>query len=354
MRTLGLFCVSALCFAQPQSHPVAWRYIHPQAKMLVGVDVHAALQSPLGQRLKSEFFKAGFQQAVGTPGIDLIENVEKILFSSPVLPNASTTAKPEDQPVVIAISGRFDLTKVRAFMRDKKAQESAWHGIPIFSRVEKGTDIQLALVNAQTVVLGDHRSLRAALDQPAANGAPVTGKPLFQRATELATLYEIWFVSEVLPDAASMPQMPAGNLLSGVLGVEGGISLREGLDVQMNLLTESPAKAKEIAEAARVLLQFAAMGPKTDKRIDQVLQKLRLDSDGERVSVAIGWPLAEIDQQIAGLKGQVLQAATGRPPAQGPAATEPLPPPKPAKPTPMVVKIYGLSEGTREVTIKDR
>ncbi|MCC6588858.1 MAG: hypothetical protein IT168_19335 [Bryobacterales bacterium] len=354
MRTLGLFCVSALCFAQPQSHPAAWRYIHPQAKTLIGVDVRAAIQSPLGQKLKTEFLNAGFRKTLSTPGVDLLENVEKLLFSSPVLPNTPSAGKADSQPVVISVSGRFDLAKIRTFMRDKKAKESTYKGIPVFSRVEKGTDIQLALVNAQIVVLGDERSLHAALDLQAAGGAPLAGKPLFQRATELATLYEIWVASEAMPPDATISQMPGGNLLSGVLGLEGGISLREGVDLQLNLLTESPAKAKEIAEAARVLLQFAAMGPNSDKRVQDVLRKLRLDSDGERVSVAIGWPLTEIDQQIAALKGQVLQAALRRTPAPTPAAADPVPPPTPAKPEPMVVKIYGLSEGTREVTIESR
>jgi hypothetical protein len=108
--------------AQSTSHPTFWRYSHPDAKALVGVDVKRVMDSPFGQRLAKEFEQAGFKARAQSEGADLISGVERVLIS---LPGQFAPRKPagktEKTPFVATLQGKFDLAKIRAFVKSQSA-----------------------------------------------------------------------------------------------------------------------------------------------------------------------------------------------------------------------------------------
>lgn len=347
MRVLPLLCLATTAaIAQPISHPTSWRYIHPQAKTMIGVDVRAVMQSDLWKKVSAEFEKSGWKQQVTHHGLDFVQDIDRILLSSPALP--ANAKQLEGAPVVIVVQGRFQLDKLRASLLAKGAKPASYKGVPLL-RQDGKTDMLLALVSSQLLVLGDPTSLRAAIDHHQSALPALSGEPMFQRATELTTLYDAWIVSDVPPAAGA--SAPSAQFLQEVRGFEGGISFRDGLALEVNLRTESPEKARELTDGLRVLLQFAAMGPKPDPMIKDLIERLRVQSDDTRASFAILWKQDEVAGLLNGMKGKVVQAAFGAPDGPIPAAP-PLPDPEPKPPAgPLVVKIHGMDEGTREIAL---
>ncbi|MBL8293947.1 MAG: DUF3352 domain-containing protein [Bryobacterales bacterium] len=348
MRVLPLLCLAtAAAFAQPISHPTFWRYVHPQAKTLIGIDLRAVSQSPLWNKIAADFEKSGWKQQVSHQGLDFVKDIDQILLSSPSLP--SNARQLEGAAVVLAMQGRFQLDKLRSSISAKGAKTSSYKGVPLLLQDGK-TDIVLAMVSPQLLVLGDPKSLRAAIDHHETSITAMAGEPRFQRATELATLYDAWIVSDAPPAAG--PQSPAAQMLKDVRGFEGGISLRDGLALELNLQTDSHAKARELTDGLRVLLQFATMGPQQDPMVRDLVQRLRIQTDDSRASFAILWKQDEVVGMVDGLKAKAVQAAFGSPNGPLPAApTLPEPAPKPPA-GPLIVKIFGMEEGPREVVIR--
>jgi hypothetical protein len=347
MRVLPLLCLAtAAAFAQPISHPTFWRYVHPQAKTLIGVDLRAVSQSPLWKKIAADFEKSGWKQQVSHQGLDFVKDIDQILLSSPTLP--SNARQLEGASVVLAMQGRFQLDKLRSSISAKGAKSSSYKGVPLLLQDGK-TDIVLALVSPKLLVLGDPKSLRAAIDHYETSIAAMSDEPMFQRATELATLYDAWVVSDAPPAAG--PQSPTAQMLKDVRGFEGGISFRDGLALELNLQTDSPGKARELTDGLRVLLQFATMGPQQDPMVKDLVQRLRIQTDDTRASFAILWKQDEVLGLVDNLKTKAVQAAFGAPAGPIPAAA-PLPDSEPKPPSgPLVVKIFGMDEGPRDVVI---
>lgn len=348
MRVLPLLCLAtATAVPQPISHPTFWRYVHPQAKTLVGVDVRTVKQSQLGKKLAADFEKAGWKQQVSRQGVDFIEDVDQILLSSPSLPSNATQL--DGAALVLAMQGRFQLEKLRASIAGKGAKSTTYKGVTLLTQDGK-TDIVLALVSPQILVLGDPKSLRTVIDRYESTVPAMSSDPMFQRATELATLYDAWVVSEV-PPAAKVQSLNA-QFLRHVQALEGGVSFRNGLALELNLQTDSSAKARELTDSLSVLLQLATMGPKQDPIVKDLIERLRIQTEDNRATFAILWKEGEVFQMVDSLKSKVVKVALGTPGGPAPAAA-PLPEPEPTpQPGPLVVKIHGMDEGTREVVLR--
>src|SRR5687768_2498607 len=100
-----VFLGMPLCLAaQSTSLPTFWRYSHPDAKALVGIDVKSIGESPFGARLLKEFAEAGFKARAQAEGFDFLNETERLLLSSP---GTAPGAGQDSAPFVIALQGKF-------------------------------------------------------------------------------------------------------------------------------------------------------------------------------------------------------------------------------------------------------
>ena len=79
VRFALLGVVAAGAYAQSTSMPTFWRYSHPEARALVGVNVKRILESPTGLRLAAEFRDAGIQAKAEGEGFGFLNGVERLL-----------------------------------------------------------------------------------------------------------------------------------------------------------------------------------------------------------------------------------------------------------------------------------
>ena len=339
--------------AQSTSLPTFWRYSHPDAKVLVGIDVKSIGDSPFGSRLINEFAQTGFKAKAQAIGLDFLNETERLLLSSP---GTDPGAGEDNAPFVIAVQGKFDLPKIRAFVRSKGAKHTLYRQVELLTPQDgsKGRDFVIALVSPQTIVVGETASVKAALDHHSSADGSASANPLYQRAVELAGIHDIWFTSEVPPSSLS-ENNPATALLAEVEGFEGGLSFRGGLGLEVNLNTASSEGAQRLAGGLEAFVQMADFGGDAKRASPaELLKKLRIGSDATQVKLALSFNQAELNRGIDEMKVSFRTGATKTIAAAPSGAQSGLPIKQepeidPAKP--LLIRIYNADGGTREIPL---
>lgn len=359
LRTAAiLVCLNVASWsANSVSHPSYWRYAHPQAKVLVGIEWQRIVQSPLAAKLQQEMAQAGLTRMMSAQGLDFIWEVERVFISSP------GGGKKDQPPLVAALQGRFDLAKVRESITKLGAKANVYKGVALLAPDKAGADQVLALASASVLLFGDRVSVQAALDNYSAAAPPPAGSKLYQRAADLSSRFDLWFAGVGAPgDLAGAAAMPQAQMLADVESFEAGVSLQNGLGLELSLNSKTEESAKALAGAVQGLMGLAAMHAGANPEAAEFLKKLHVKTEHARVSLALSIDQAELEkgiQQIRASAGPAMAGVQVRPkitgtnatnlPALPHAAVIPVAPIKPAEPA--VIRIYGAEGGTKEIPL---
>ncbi len=382
---LTLLCalLAGTAAAEPQSAslPTYWRYAHPEAKVLMGFDVRGMMNSPLGQKLAKNFKSAGSAwTASARPGdMDLFQGIERVLLSAPA--EALTGAEMDSRRGVITLQGAFDLAKLRNALASR-GEKKSYRGVELWSESGRtpGRGFgQVGLVSPQVVLIGDGNSVKAAIDHYASADGSNAYDPVWLRAMELAPLYEMWFVGNMPPKklpggegAAALGPLAA---LDGVDSFEAGVSMKQGVQMQFNLNTASPAEASKLAQGLAGMMMLAQASQSGKPEMGELLNRVKFGSAGAQVQVSAAWSLPEIETGLTQLQARMGQSlgvlgapvpvrpaasgvsewnvnpnATPRPSIANAELARPAEPPAPAGP--LTVKILNADGGNQEVVIK--
>ena len=361
MRELVCFLIlsaGAPAWAAPGSvsMPSLWRYAHPEAKALVGIEWRRIANSSIGQGLRQTLAEAST-----TPlgGMDVIDSIGQIFISSPGnLPGAAEGQQP---PAVIAVQGEFDLERIRQLAAEKMTGSSDYLGVEVLESQQAGEEtVGLALVSDRLLLLGDIASLQGAIDHHAAGDPGQASNPLFLRAAELSGTNDIWVVAEASPADFSKDGAATMPMLKDVERIDAGVSFRSGLGLEVNLGARTPESAAELAAGAKLMLGMLLASHQPGNGGPNLAEKLQIGAEQSLVKLALQLSQDELEsglrQWTSSVKAGVLASAApgGAGSAAGPARgweQNPLETLQPA-PRDRKVKIYGLEEGTREIEIQ--
>ena len=199
------------------------------------------------------------------------------------------------------------------------------------------------------MLLGDRKSIRAALDAYAAQVEPGDSEenPVANRAAELATQYDVWLVSDAsLEGFSNAVAAPQAEMLKGVDQFELGVSLRGGFKADISLHGRTPEDTSKLGMMLARPKGLLALSTeqKKDPDLTAMLDKLKIGTADDRVMISVQFSQKElergIDSMVAGRTG--VKAKTE--PVAKVAAPAPPPPP-------MVVRIYNAEGGTREFSL---
>lgn len=380
---LALLCVLATgtAAAEPQSAslPTYWRYAHPEAKVLAGFDVRGMMNSPLGQKLAQDFKAVGSKwSATARPGdLDLFQGIERVLISAPA--DAMEASGTASRRGVITLQGAFDLAKLRKVL-SSRGEKKAYRGVELWTEGSPAggrADGMVGLVSPQVVLIGDGGSIKAAIDHHASADGSIAYDPVWLRATELAPLYEMWFVGNMPPKKLSGenadPYMGPLAVLDGVDSFEAGLSMKQGVQLQFNLNTASPAEASKLAQGLAGMMMLAQASQSGKPEMGELLNRVKFGSAGAQVQVSAAWTQPEIETGWKQMQARIGQATGMAPVPVRPAASgvsewnvnpnaapraaianaepsRPVEPPAPAGP--LTVKILNADGGNQEVVIK--
>ncbi|MBK7928677.1 MAG: hypothetical protein IPJ98_14645 [Bryobacterales bacterium] len=347
----------------------------------MGLDVRGILNSPLGQKLFQEMKSLGgkWTSNASAEEMELLQGIERVFLSAPAQAGNLTAAAQRE--AVVAIQGTFDPNRLRR-MLGARGKRSSYKGVEMWteSRSPVGAaGAQMAIVSPQVILLGDNASLRAAIDHHASADPNRAYDPVFLRATEMAPLYEVWFVGNIPPKSLTGDGAAAPGPMSAfdsVESFEAGISIKQGMQLQFNLNTPSPAEASKIAQGLAGMMMFATAAQADTPELGEFLKRVKFGSAGAQVQVSALWTQGELESGMKQMQARVQQAMPGamanvptRPAASGvsewnvaPSASrttvanaEPAYTSEPSPPAgPLTVKILNAEGGSKEVVISPK
>jgi len=345
--------------ASGQSDPAPWRFVHPNAKALISINWQRIRQSPAGAMIRDRWLNAGLAAAI--PGIELLEQVDRVVISSPgneaiQETEAGTDVEPAPAPMLIAVFGHFDPAKVRALFARRGAKPQTYNSFQVYRpQSAEAKDMAYVQFDAGTILFGDAPSLFAALDRNQfAASAPAPGS-IIARGAEMDAKYELWMVI-TSPDIMSNDRLAGlfrgGEWASDAQAFEAGVHLRSGLMADVTVRFASEAAAKRVVTEMTRLTAIAAKD-KSEPQMEGIARKLRFSSDGSAAKISLRLTPQELEksaqavmaaQRAAALEAPA-QAVSHAPITSAPAASAPI--------RPGVIRIEGLDDGPREIPFPD-
>lgn len=352
-----ILVLCAAATAPAQTDPALWRYVHPNAKALLSIDWTHIGHSHVGTLLREKFVDGN---GTSIPGIEFLDDVERVVISSPGRTSSDESTEP---PVLIVIRGHFDTAKVRQVLVTHGAKAQMFNSTPVYRPQSKSNkDMAFVLLDAQTLLIGDAQSVFTRLEEnryPTPGTNPSTAVSISARAAELDGLYDFWAIlsgQNALASNRLTELLTGGELGSEAQGIEIGVSIRNGLAADVSVKFPSEAAAKTMASEMSRLFKMAVKDKAGEPALLDLEKKLKIGATGLFAKVNLRLTAQELQ------KNAELFAAsrkTQAPPSQtDPAAvaavtpvvkTSPPPPPKPER---SVIRIEGLDEGVREIPYK--
>ena len=368
----------------------AWELAPSDAKFMVGVDVRGIRNSSLADSMTEQMraqMKTQMQMPMAMfhiPVAELLQDIDSVFVAangdmaaparttngkvdSTVAPNtapkaspkqATAKAAPNTNPAfLMAVTGTFPDEHLRPLLT---GPHPSYKGINVYRGTGQNT-LCFAVLNEHTLLLGDERSIYRAIDRHSV-GAKAVG-PLFARARELAAANDIWMVARDESGALQKATGPGALFASELQGFEFGMALRDGMNMDFNLATKTEAAAQAMSQLFLSQMQ-TAVTPKMDPQMaEQFWKKVKVGADGPRMRVQIALTKEELAANIRTMQERksddpasrfAVRSPSVEPgtasaptfPVQPVAAAQPVAPPKPR-----VIKIYGLDDGVREVSL---
>jgi hypothetical protein len=362
----SLFVGTLALAASGQAQPNSWELGHPDAKLMIGIDLKGLRESAAGQAVREQWKAQPQQIGPAALAMGFLEQVDSIFISSPALsPAVSKTAprvtpgkaavKPavatsNNPPFLVVVEGSLPVEQLLAFL---PGTSHRYHEVNIF-RGAKATDASIAALDARTIVLGDEKSVLGAIDRR--GHAPAVASPLLKRAEALASTHEVWVIaadslSKFQPQSADGANPLASQMASKIKGVDMGLSVRDGLQFEMSLAAEDAKVAEQMSQLVSSQLSLALLAQANNPQAAEMAKRLHVDADGTSVRMSFALSAEEFAQQVK--TAQATMMARAQASAAAPAQeTRPQPVKMQPKPTtPGKVRIYGLDEGVKEIQL---
>ncbi|HLG96817.1 MAG TPA: hypothetical protein VKX49_10945 [Bryobacteraceae bacterium] len=324
-----------------------WRFVPPNAKAVVSIDWAHIRKSHVAAMAREKWVNGAT-----VPGSEFLDDADRFIVTSV----GRTADDPNaEAPLLIVVSGHFDLVRVRAVLTEHKAKPQKYNAYQVYRPQGKDAkDLAFTLVDAQTILIGDSRSMFACLDRTSfPQGEPAAGS-LASRAADKDSSYDVWAIVNT-PGALGGDRLTA--LLSGsdgdvaIQGLEFGLALRNGLAAETTLTFNSDSVAKRMSSELSRMFKMAVKDKIGEPALVDLEKKMKFTTEGSAVKISVRLTAQELE------KNSQIFAASHKAPAPGIAQVRPVvkpEPPPPAKPEKKVIRIEGLDDGPREIPYQDR
>ncbi len=324
------------------SAEVDWRFAHPGADMLLGLNLRRIAESPAGDMLR---------QSLGKTGLDpsrrqMLETIEEVYVS---VRTKYVKGRPAGEPLgVILVRGNFD--QPAALKMLSQQPQLAWR-----------------LIDRRTLLLGDEESMAGAVERM--KGDDGLEAPVLARAKELAEANDFWIVGSPAPLNRMKPRgsmKKQGGMLGDIEEVFDnlrsfslGIAVRDNIALDLGLNLRTKAAADQLMALYQRLEADMQKTPEGQAQWAKLSQSLEVHPNGTAVRFAMRAPMPDVQQTLAQVWGARMAGTmlASAPVTPAPAVAAPLPVAAPAPaPVPVrrTVRIYGQETGYREIPTTPR
>lgn len=263
-----------------------WHLVHPNTRLLIGLDWRQALQSPLGPMLRKQVSEGGHPLL---SFLESIENVDRLLVSSPGVAEEGKKA-----PLLVVAQGRFELSKIRRMATADGAVSRRYNDVELL--VPSGAaneDIHFALLDTTTIVFGDGTSVKAAINRNLRQEPVNVRNLVVARSMTMSGTTDAWIVSEepLEPlNSLGIGTMPFIEMLSGL---EVGVAIREGVGIQLAMFPKTAEAGQQLKNGISPLLELLALQPQMDPRVQEIAKRCRISLERGAVRV-----VADLDRKL--------------------------------------------------------
>jgi hypothetical protein len=234
--------------------------VMPDVKVLAGMNVTSAKNSPLGEFLISRI------PAASSP---ILQDVTEVLAAS------------NGKGGIALLLGSFDAATITAALPKTKNSPA------------------IAFIGTTIVVVGDEASVNAAVAR--STGTNSMDPALATQVSSLSAANDAWVVStaspaSLLPASAAAQAQQVSQFLVNIQGFSGGVKFGENVPVTLDVVANSPQNAEALGNVVKLLLSMAGS---TAGPIPSLLQSLQVNTSGSTLDLALTVPEAQIEALIA-------------------------------------------------------
>lgn len=337
-----------LCpFSSAQTDAALWRFVHPNAKALIGIDVQRILKSRVASEMSAQLraMPLPLDLPVAFSSMNLLNSIDRVILSSPGRNDGDTKAEP---PLLIAVSGRFEPVKLGRMFIKGGAKPQAFKSVTIYRPQDKAnSDFGFVILNSQVLLIGDVSSLCETIDR-LETGTPTPAR-IVERARDMDIAYDFWAILLGPPSAMASERFPMADLAGKLKGFEAGIAVRDGIAMDVNLNAASELVAKEMAAQFSKMIHLVAKDHQNHPQFAGIDRRLKMSVERADLKFALRLDEKEVARMAKSFDAAHARrdALTANAHALSPSVTPlPVPPPPPQK---QVIRIQGLDDGPREI-----
>jgi hypothetical protein len=279
---LILAAISASClYAQAD-----WRFADPNSTVIGGLNWRAVMESALGPTIRAGVSRSSLGASFGS----LLDVVDGAKWSS-------TTVEKDGKNTtewVLALTGRFDLNAITAQLADLGDVARPYRStVLLVPTRESSRAVQLAMIDANTLLLADGDALRRAVDRMA-DPPSLDSNPLFARASLLEASNDIWVTGTGSPLALyrkKLPELVAG--LPQVNQYSSGLTLLNQQSLSLMLGTANAEDAGVFVQLMGVLPYLVKLKPAERHLLQEIWTQSRFTQDDGLAQAMIPLDLLE-------------------------------------------------------------
>lgn len=358
MRCVSKFVALVLglapMLATAQTEPGPWRFVPSNSKALIGVDWSRVRKSHVGTLLREKWI-----DGAGVPGTEFLDSADRFLISS-----TGKASDEGDAPLLVVVTGHFDLAKVRTVLAQHRVKPQKYGESLVYRPQGKNAkDLAFSLIDAQTILIGDSRSIFAAVDRAAFPAAQPAAGSIASRAVDMDASYDAWAIvngSDVLGSDRLAALLSGADTDADARGFEFGLSLRSGLAADVSLMFGSDSTAKAMSGELSRMLKLAIKDKLGEPALLDLEKRIKFTAQGSVAKLTLRLTPQELEKNA-----QIFTASHKTPDpgiaqirpvvkSEQPGAAKPVAAPTaklapPLKSEKKVIRIEGLDDGPREI-----
>jgi hypothetical protein len=269
----------------------------PDAKVVAGINVGQAKNSPFGQFLLAQIENGepGLAKLVSMTGFDPRRDLHEVLMG--------TAGQPGQKGLVLA-RGTFDAARIFAAARAGGQTIETYKGVDILTGTEGSITHAAAFLDGSIALAGDLDSVHGAIDRRSASGSSID-PGLAARVDHLSNSLDAWSVS-IVPLSALADQRVPDTRLNGMLNTDvvksiletsGGVKFGAMVQLSAQAVARSAQDATALADVVRFLgTMVETNAPAAGAAaITALVQSLNIQADGNTVNVALSIPEQQLE-----------------------------------------------------------
>ena len=285
--------------------------VMPDAKVLAGVNVVSAVNSPFGQYILAQMApkEQEFQMMAALTGFDPRKDLVELL--------AATNGVQGSNSGLALAKGTFNVSAITTAATSHGAATEQYNGATIVTDPNSKTPAGIAFLGSSIAVAGPLDQVKAAIDRQ--SKAPAIDSNLQNQANSLSGSQDAWFVSLIGPPPLQLPAGKGGtpvtpvpaNALQQIVGGSAGVKFGPNVVVTAQATADNAADATNIAGMLQFLQNMAKMQADKNPQAAELANALTVSTSGNTINVN----LTISQDQLQKLTSQSHPAATkkGRP-----------------------------------------